>query len=111
MVNNILSSSGFILNKTYKETRFLTPPKDVTYAVYHDSYERRGADNLNLIKEHDITIEVYEYAPDKATEKNIEDVLDALGIEYVKQDRYWIHEEQLYQVIYEFSYIEKGGEN
>ena len=110
MVDKILTQAGFVLNETYKETRFLNPPK-VTYAVYNDSYESRGADNLNLIKEHDITIEVYSYVADKATEKNIEDVLDALGIEYVKQERFWIQAEQLYQVIYEFSYIEKGGKN
>lgn len=108
MVNKILTGAGFVLNETYKETRFLKAPTS-TYAIYHDSYERRGGDDINLITEHDITIELYEYQADKDAEKRIEDQLDLLGVEYDKQNRYWIREEQLYQVIYEFSYISKGG--
>lgn len=108
MVNRILTGAGFIEKETYKETRFITPPKQ-TYAVYMDSIERRGPDNINLIKEHDITIEVYEYTPDKEAERRIEEQFDALGLEYIKQPRYYIQAEQIYQVIYEFSYIEKKG--
>ena len=110
MVNKILTGAGFIENETYKETRFITPPKNKTYAVYMDSIESRGPDNINLIKEHDITIEVYEYTPDKEAEKRIEAEFDSRGIEYVKQPRYYIQAEQIYQVIYEFSYIEKKGD-
>lgn len=106
MVKQVLANAGFIEGKTFKETRFLKPPK-TTYAVYMDSYTRRGADGLNLIKEHDFTIELYSYAPDPEAERNIETSLDALGIEYDKDDRYWIQEEQLYQTIYTFGYIEK----
>lgn len=108
MVDKILSGAGFVLNETYKETRFLKPPS-TTYAIYNDSYERRGADDLNLLTEHEITIELYEYSPDPEAEKRIEDQFDALCVEYTRQDRYWISEEQLYQVIYEFSYIQKGA--
>lgn len=108
MVDKILSGAGFVLNKTYKETRFLKPPS-TTYAIYNDSYDRRGADDLNLLTEHDVTIELYEYSPDPEAEKRIEDQCDALDVEYTRQDRYWIQEEQLYQVIYEFSYIKKGA--
>lgn len=106
MVNKILSGAGFILNKTFKETRFLSPPK-TTYAVFNDAFTAYGGDNINLIKAHDVTIEVYMYNPDPEAEKNIEDQLNANGIEFDKQPRYWINDEQLYQVIYEFSYIEK----
>lgn len=109
MVHKILTGAGFVLNKTYRETRFLKPSRN-TYAVYHDAAERRGADNLNLICEHDITIEMYQYSPDPEAEKRVEEQLDLLGIEYVKQPRYWIQEEQLYQVIYEFEYMEKKGD-
>ena len=109
MVNAILSGAGFVLNETYKETRFLKPPK-VTYAIYGDYQERRGADNINLLTDHDITIELYEYTPDPDAESRIEAQFDKLGIEFDKQPRYWIQEEQLYQVIYEFSYIEKKGD-
>lgn len=108
MVDKILTGAGFVLNKTYKETRFLQPPSK-TYAIYNDLYNRRGADDLNLLTEHTITIELYEYSPDPEAEKRIEDQFDALGVEYSRQDRYWIQEEQLYQVIYEFDYIKKGA--
>lgn len=106
MVKTILTGAGFIENETFKETRFLKPPK-TTYAVFMDSFTSRGADNLNLMREHDITIEVYSYKLDSEAENRIEKTLDDLGLEYDKADRYWIHEEQLYQVVYTFSYIEK----
>ena len=72
-----------------------------------DSFTRRGADGLNLIKEHYYTIELYSYVPDPDAEARIEAILDSLGIEYEKQDRYWIEEEQLFQVVYSFEFIEK----
>ena len=108
MVDKILTGAGFVLNETYRETRFLKPPRK-TYAVYNDDCDNRGGDYVNLIKEHDITIEVYECAPDPISEQRIESQFDLYGLEYTKQSRYWIQEEQLYQVIYEFSYITKGG--
>ena len=106
MVKEILTGAGFVEGKTFKETRFLKPPRD-TYAVYMDSFTRRGAENLNLIKEHDYTIELYSYKPDPGAEAKIEASLDAFGLEYEKEDRYWIQEEQLYQVVYTFNFIEK----
>lgn len=104
MVKKILDATGL----PYKESRFLKPPK-TTYAVYDDAIERRGGDNINLITNHDITIELYEYSKDPDSEKAIEDQFDLLGVEYSKDPRFWIQEEQLYQVVYNFSYIEKGG--
>lgn len=106
MVKQILTGAGFIENETFKETRFLSPPK-TTYAVFEDSFTRRGADNLNLIKDHDYTIELYSYTPDPEAEARIEEMLDNLGIEYEKSPRYWIESEQLYQVVYTFNFIEK----
>lgn len=108
MVHKILTSAGFVLHETYRETRFLSPP-NTTYVIYNDNLNVRGADNLNLMIEHAVEIELYEYAPDPDAEKRIENQLDANGIEYVKQSRYYINEEQLYQIIYEFEYIEKKG--
>lgn len=110
MVNSILTGAGFVKNQTYKESFFRSPPK-TTYAVYLDSIESRGADTLNLIKDHSVTIELYEYAPDPEAEKRIEEELDARAIEWIKQPRYWIQSEQQYQVIYEFEYIDKKGVN
>ena len=106
MVKTILTGAGFVEGKTFKETRFLTPPKS-TYAVYIDSYTRRGGDGVNLIKEHNYTIEVYSYKVDPTAETNIEKQFDALGIEYEKSERYWLDTEQLYQVVYTFDFIEK----
>lgn len=106
MVKQILTGAGFVEGKTFKETRFLKPPK-TTYAVYMDSFMRRGADGLNLIKDHNYTIELYSYAPDPEAENKIENYFDLLGLEYNKDDRYWIQEEQLYQVVYTFNFMEK----
>lgn len=106
MVNNILTSAGFVENVTYKETRFLKAPRE-TYAVYMDSYERRGSDDLNLITDHAYTIELYSYSPDPSAERRIETEFNRSGIPYEKEARYWIQDEQLYQVIYTFEHTEK----
>ena len=104
MVNKILKATGI----PYKETRFLTPPKS-TYAIYNDTKNRRGGDNINLITQHDVSIELYSYKKDPEAEKKIESLLDANGLEYDKQARFWLQEEQLYQVVYDFSYTQKEG--
>ena len=109
MVDQILTNAGFISGKTYQETRFLKPPKQ-TYAVYNDTWTVRGPDNINAITEHEINIELYEYKPDPASEAAIEAELDALSQPYIKQPRYWINETQLFQVIYEFTYVTKRGD-
>lgn len=106
MVKRVLIGAGFEEGKSFKETRFLKPPK-TTYAVYMDSFTRRGADSLNLIKDHGYTIELYSYAPDSEAEARIESMLDEFGLEYDKQERYWIQSEQLFQTVYTFNFIEK----
>ncbi len=106
MVKDILFSAGFIENKTFKECRFLKPPKG-TYAVYFDSCHAYGADDCNLLKGHEYRIELYSDVPDPGAEKRIEDSLDSHRFSYFKEERYWLEDESLYQVIYEFDYIEK----
>lgn len=106
MVKQVLTGAGFVEGKTFKETRFLTPPK-TTYAVFMDSYTRRGADALNLVKDHNYIIELYSYTPDPEAEAKIEKSLDNLELEYNKDDRYWLQSEQLYQVVFTFNFIEK----
>ena len=106
MVKQVLAHAGFVEGETFKETRFLKPPK-TTYAVFLDSFTSRGADSLNLIKDHEFTIELYSYSPDALSEIKIEDALDYFGLSYVKESRTWLQDEQLYQVIYYFNYIEK----
>lgn len=108
MVKAILEKAGFVLNKTYRETRFLTPPKDTTYAVYMDSKHFYGSDKKILLCEHSVTIELYEYAPDPEAEARIEDAIKIAGIEAEKYAPVWINEQKLYQVVYEFDYISKG---
>ena len=102
MVNNILTASGL----PYKETRFPSPPKE-TYAVYLDGVTADGPDGMNLIFTHDIMVEVYEPTPDPEAEASLEAVITAAGLHYTKQPRYWLESVRRYQVIYEFTYIEK----
>ena len=102
-VKEILTAAGFVENETFRETRFMSPPKE-TYAVYFDSVRGRGADNLNLITEHTVTIELYAYRPDPDAESAIENQLDIIGQTYEKSDRYWINEEQIYQTVFSFYY-------
>ena len=103
MVDKILKQAGV----KYRQSRYTATPLPSTYAVYFDDREAGGADGINCLIAHNITIEVYESKPDDATEAAIEAALDAFGLEWTSQARYWIREEQRYQVIYEFTYIEK----
>ena len=108
MVKRVLTGAGFVENETFRETRFVKPPR-TTYAVYMDSFTRRGADGLNLIKELDCIVVLYSYAPDPAAGSRIETSLDAFGLEFEKDETTWIQEEQLYMTVYRFSHIEKQG--
>ena len=103
MVTEILGRAGV----KFRQSRYTAKPLPATYAVYFDDREVNGADGVNCLITHNITIEVYESKPDSATEAAIEEALDAYGLEWSSQARYWIAEEQRYQVIYEFTYIEK----
>lgn len=94
------------LNIPNKETRFIQPPRS-TYVVWFNSQSVGGCDNFNAITTHNITIELYEYSIDNKTEKLIEDCLNSIPLEYTKQERTWINNENLFQVIYEFTYIKK----
>lgn len=102
MIKTILTAAGI----EFRQTRFPSPPAG-TYAVYMDDVSTDGPDYLNRIYTHDYTIEVYEPTPDDAAEQAIEAAIDAAGLRWTKQDRYWLQSEQRYQVIYEFTYIEK----
>lgn len=106
MIKNILTAAGFVENETFRRSRFISPPVG-TYAVYMDDVSTDGPDGLNRIFTHNYTVELYEPTPDDGAEMAIEAALDAAGLKYTKQDRYWLQDEQLYQVVYEFIYIEK----
>ena len=102
MVNKILTAAGL----QYRKTRFPKPPAE-TYAVYTDDISTDGPDGLNRIYTHDVTVEFYEPAPDDTIEAAVEAAINAQGLPWTKQDRYWLQDSQRYQVIYEFSFIEK----
>lgn len=110
MINEILTAVGV----EYRQGRFPSPPTE-TYAVYFDDVETEGADVLEgydsagwpRIYHHSVTVDVYEAQPDDAVEAAIEAELDARGIPWSKEDRYWLQEVQRYQVVYEFEYHTK----
>lgn len=103
MVKDILNQIGI----PFKKTRFLKAPS-TSYIVYMHDCNSRGADIKNIIKENDITLELYSYSQDEDSQRKIENALDERGIEYKKQSSYWIETEQIYQTVYDFSYITKG---
>ena len=102
MVEKILNAAGL----RFRKTRFPSPPAG-TYAVYIDDVSTDGPDGLNRILIHDYTVELYEPAPDDEAEAAVEAALDAEGVRWTKQDRYWLQDDQRYQVIYEFTHREK----
>ena len=103
MITKILTEAGV----PHRKARYTSKPLPDTYTVYFDDREANGADGINCLITHNVTIEVYEAKPDDAAEMAIENALDAAGVEWTSQSRYWIAEEQRYQIIYEFTYIEK----
>lgn len=110
MTDEILTAADVL----HRRGRFLRMPTE-THAVWFDDITTDSADRIPTIPQaglprtrtHNVTIEVYEPSPDDRTETDIEAELDARGIEWTKQDRYWVADAQRYQVVYEFTYIEK----
>lgn len=102
MIEAVLTAAGV----PHKELRYLQPPSG-TFAVWTDDISTDGPDGINAILVHDYTVELYEAAPDAASEAAIEDALDDAGLRWAKQARYWLQTEQLYQIIYETTHIEK----
>ena len=102
MITEILNATGI----PFRRTRSLKPPS-VTYAVYDDDIETDGGDNLVAIYHHQITLELYENGLDDDAEEKIQSVLAEYGLQFEKQDRFWLQAEQRYQVIYELDYYEK----
>lgn len=103
MVNDILKASGV----QHRRGRFTHPPKG-TYAVFFDNVTLDGPDDHpEWVEKHAVMVELYAPAPDDLAEAAMEAAISAAGLKYEKQDRYWIQAEQMYQTIYEFSYIKK----
>ena len=110
MIHDILTDAGV----EHAQARFSRMP-DGTHAVYFDDVEVVAADRvtpptsagLPRYYNHNISVELYEPAPDDAAEASIEAELDARGLSWSKQDRYWLKDVQRYQVVYAFSYTSK----
>jgi hypothetical protein len=108
MIKEILNAVGI----ENAQGRFLRLP-DGTHAVYFDDLEVIAADPVGYsiagprVYTHNVTIEVYEPLPDDTSEANLEAELDARGLEWTKQDRYWLKDLQRYQTVYEFTYTSK----
>lgn len=103
MVSKILAAAGI----KERGNRHTKPPAG-TYAVWFDDIETDGPDGMPpRIFTHNCTIELYEPKKDPAAVTALEAELAGRGLQWTKQDRYWIASEQMYQTIYEFSHIEK----
>lgn len=102
MVDKILKAAGL----KGRRGRFTSKPP-ASYVVWLDDITTDGPDGLPLIYRHDVTLELYESKPDDAAEAALEAALAEAGLHFTKQDRYWLQTEQLYQVIYDFTYYEK----
>lgn len=110
MIENILTAAGLL----HRKARHPSPPEG-TYAVYFDNVGTDGADRvthtgagLPHIYRHDAEVQIYATKPDPAAEEALEAVLDAEGIEWTKQDCYWLQDVQRYQTVYNFSYTSKS---
>lgn len=103
MVKELLTAAGI----PERGSRFVKPPAG-TYAVWFDDITTDGPDGAPpRIFTHDTRIELYEHKKDPAAEAALEAQMSANGLHWDKEDRIWIQSEQLYQVIYTFSRIEK----
>lgn len=111
MLKELLTAAG-VKNR---QGRFTDPPAE-SYAVYFDDVDRDGADpvtpdssaGLPGVYHHTGRIELYEPRPDNKTEAAIEAELNARGLPWSKEDRYWLQDVQRYQVLYEFEYTSKN---
>jgi hypothetical protein len=108
MIKDILTAAGV----EHAQGRFLRMPEG-THAVYFDDIEVETADRVPSVEmpriyKHNVSVEVYEPAPDDAIEAAIEAELDARAIPWTKQDRYWLKDPQRYQTVYEFEYTTKS---
>ena len=103
MVEEILAAAGI----PERGSRFVKPPAG-TYAVWSDDIDTDGPDGEPpRIFKHSVSLELYEPKKDDSARAALEVQMSARGLHWTRQDRLWIRTEQMYQTVYEFSYIEK----
>jgi hypothetical protein len=109
MIKQILSAAQI----NHRQGRFVREPEG-TYAVYFDDIEVETVDRVPgiagapRILRHTARVELYEQKPDPAAEAALEAELDARGLPWTKEDRYWLDDVLRYQVLYETNYTEKS---
>lgn len=74
--------------------------------VYTDSVEIGGADLINNLITHNISVEFYSEAIDLENEAKIEYLLNNIPISYTR-NRDWIESEKFFSTIFEFIIIER----
>lgn len=103
MINTILQAADV----PGREGWYDSPPAG-NYVIYFDDVTLDGPDaHPEWVKRHDVTLELYEPIADPAAEAALEAAMTAQGREWTKQGRYWLKDLKRYQVIYEFTFIEK----
>ena len=91
---------------TWKELRYLKAPA-LPWFIFIDNTAIRGADALNNIIEHNLTLEYYYEKENLQIEKTIEDFLNSEDYQYDKNTD-WLEEEQLFVTVYEIdTFLEK----
>lgn len=94
----------------WKELRYLKTPK-LPYFIFIDDIYTRGADSLNNIIEHNLTLEHYSEVVDEENEKIIKDFLDKEDLNYEK-NREWLSEEEMWITIFNVdTFLEKRRRN
>lgn len=89
-----------------KELRYVKTPS-LPYNIFIDDMTYRGADRLNNIIAHNITLEHYHNGVEKSNEKIIDDFLNREEIQFDKS-REWLEEEKTWITIYELEpFLEK----
>ena len=95
-----------------RDTRFIKPAADDTFAVCFESVENIGPDNLPaLLTRHSATIEFYAKKGDassRSAQSALENAMSAAGVEWTKSDRIWLEEEKIFQTVYNYQYLLKG---
>ncbi|WP_305177782.1 hypothetical protein [Faecalibaculum rodentium] len=107
IIDEILTAAGFVKNRTYKETRFLSAPKQ-EFCVWSDQVSAWGSDLGCRIKRHSVTIELYTYDQASTAESRIETELSSRFPEWEKFEKDWLTDGQFFMTTYMFDYLDKS---
>lgn len=105
---NLLKTIGYPVAYDHFEADDDSPPPDPPFILYliPNSKSYGPDDSRALIRDSYYRVELYTDIKDIAAESKVESTLDAASIQYDKTETY-IQSEKLYQIIYDFNFIEK----